>query len=102
MWFPASPGEISELPAHELPSINPRPRHSFSFFFLFSFFIKAASSLQHSTVPPLLRLAVSMTFLNKIRKSSPPASIEAGGYENPSWVGVLLRRWFEPAASVVE
>jgi hypothetical protein len=38
--------------------------------------------------------------INTLAKSSPPASAEAGGYENSSCTGILLRWWVELAASV--
>lgn len=88
-WFPASPEEIPELPAHELPSINPCPCHSL--FFWHSFSRHLVRSILVSSPPSPICITVSMTFLNKTTKSSPPASVEAGGYENPRWVGVLLR-----------
>lgn len=39
---------------------------------------------------------------NRFAKSSTPVSAEAGGYKKPSCVRVLLSRWVELTASVVE
>lgn len=99
-WFPASPEEIPELPAHELPSINPCPCHSF---FSLAFLFKAFSSLHLGIVSSLPHLHHCVHHLpEQNQEKLTPGLRRSRGLRKPQVGRGFAPGWFELAASVVK